>query len=67
MDKKDLVSLQVARLLKAKGFNEVCDAGYFVGDDEIAPLFFLVPFRIKENVLWLDILLHLLCMMHKNG
>lgn len=40
MDKKDLVSLQVARLLKAKGFNEVCDAGYFVGDNEIAPLFF---------------------------
>lgn len=40
MDKKDLVNLQVARLLKAKGFNEVCDAGYFVGDNEIASLFF---------------------------
>lgn len=37
---EDYVVLEVAKLLKKKGFNEFCDAGYFIADSEIAPLFF---------------------------
>lgn len=37
---KDYVSLEVAKLLKERGFNEVCDRGYFITDPDIAPLFY---------------------------
>lgn len=40
MNEEDFVTLEVAKLLKNKGFNEFCDAGYFIADSEIAPLFF---------------------------
>lgn len=37
---KNYVSLEVAKLLKERGFNEVCDRGYFITDPDIAPLFY---------------------------
>lgn len=40
MNKEDYVSLEVAKLLKEKGFNDVCDRCYYIEDEEIAPLFY---------------------------
>lgn len=48
MNEEDFVTLEVAKLLKNKGFNKICDAGYFIADGEIAPLFF-GTFRNKEE------------------
>ena len=38
MNKEDYVSLEVAKLLKEKGFNEICNTAYEEG--EINPLFY---------------------------
>lgn len=40
MEKEDYVSLQVAKLLKEKGFNEICSAAYSIEDENINPLFY---------------------------
>lgn len=38
MNKEDYVSLQVAKILKEKGYNEICNTAYEEG--EINPLFY---------------------------
>lgn len=40
MTEENYVSLEVAELLKDKGFNEDCNRAYYIEDPDIAPLFY---------------------------
>lgn len=38
--KEDIVNVDLAKSLKDKNFNEVCDRGYYIEDKDITPLFY---------------------------